>query len=440
MGSPLKYYLLIKSFQLAQGLSNTVNTSSPTPPDDRHITTRDVSGGILNAGNVGLIRQEIYYGVTDSPEAIRDNFADHTQQALRSARPRITGLSVIKRPEIGDIEKLLQDGISVVTIGDTGSGKSGLAHGLIGNAESRGQPHLLLDCRNFQEVQTELDLRHRFALQSLSLPRACLELRKFLNNLGSFLLVIDQLDSVVGTRAGDELVELAIDCHGRADIWVAVLSRSREVQEEQLLSELFREGFKKVQCAKLPNAASFLNALGITDHSEEVEHMARNLLNLSLIASIKEQEPNFDFSQLTNEVALWEQRLDVFMRRERVDGASLVAKLTDLAEEALKAPEGTFLVSAPPLEAHHKLLSEEFIQRQHPQSCVCSFAHENLQDFLYARRIVQNGRSVTFVLGELPRFRAQNVLFWIDRIMDRIAKTGVSDQARKTFLRELLNV
>ena len=345
---------------------------------------------------------------------------------------------MIERAEIGDVENLLQSGNSVLTLGSTGNGKSGLAYCLIRNAEKRGQPHLLIDCRDFQEVKSETDLRHRFALQSLSLPRACLDLRQHLNALSPFLVVIDQLDSVVGTQAGNQFVRFAIDCHGWADIGVVVLSRRGEVQEQRLLIDLYRKEFKEVQCAELPNANSFLDELGIVKRSEEVERMARNLLNLSLIASIKEQEPNFDFRQLTSEVALWEQRLEGFILREGVEGASIVAELTNLAEAALKAPEGTFRVDDPPLGAHYRLLSEGFIQRRgHPQSCVCSFAHENLQDFLYARRMVQNERSVAFVFNELPsRFRAQNVLFW----MDRIAKTGASEQSRKTLLRELLNV
>ena len=416
---------------------NIVDTSSPTPPGDHSIQAQDVANSILNTGSVEKIEQNIYNAPADSLQAIQGNFEDYTSRALRTIRPRIAGLSLIKRDEVGDIEKVLQVGDSVLTLGNSGSGKSGLAHQVITNAKGRGQSCLLLDSRDFQTVQTEQDVRRQFSLQTLSLPRACLELHRHFNASLPFLLAIDQLDSVAGTQAGHELVQLALDCQGHENIDIVVFSRQKELQEVKLLHPLYQGGFQEVQCAELSNAAPYLDALGIGDRSAEIERMACNLLNLSVIALIATKEPSSDFRQLTSDVALWEKRLDIFARGEGVAGDSIVAELTNLAEEALKSEEGVFRVSEPPLEAHRRLLSAELVQRRgNSQSCVCLFAHENLQDFLYARRTVQNERDEKFVLSEIPKYRAQNVLNW----MDRIAKQSASEQARTKFLRGLFNV
>lgn len=410
-----------------------MDISSPSPSGERSIQTGSVSNAVLATGD----HSTIYQSATDSPEAIQANLELCTRRSMRHAQPRLTGLPLIKRAEVGDVERALLNQRSVIVIGKPGTGKSGLAFSLIDNARERGQLRLLLDCRDFRDVQAEPDLRRHFALQAISLSDACVVLHRHTNSPHPFLLVIDQLDSVVGTRAGNELIELALDCHESLDIRVVVMSRRAEIQEKKLLLRCYEQGFLEVQSAELPNAALYLDELGIASRSEEVERMACNLLNLSLIAKIKEQEPDFDFRTLTSDVALWEQRLDVFDRREGVDGTSLVAELANLAEAALKDSEGILIIDDPPAEAHRRLLSEGFIQRRWEQSRTCSFEHENLQDFLYAKRMMQLGQSVDFVNGELSRFRAQNVLLW----MDRIAKAyNTHELARETLLRRLLNV
>jgi hypothetical protein len=401
------------------------------------VQSETIANSLVVPGDGNIVTQTIYQDTAGSLEAIQRNLASCTRRSLRRARPRLAGLPVIARAEVGDIERALLDGRSVIVIGLPGSGKSGLAFTLIDNAQRRGQLHLLLDCRDFQDVRAEPDLRRCFALQTMSLTDACATLRQNAKSSSPFLLVIDQLDSIVGTRAGDELVEMALDCHEHPDICVVVMSRRGEVQEKRLLQRYYNEEFLEVQSAELLNAAPYLDELKIADRSEEVERMACNLLNLSLIAKIKEQEPDFDFRRLTSDVALWEQRLEVFIQREGIQGASTVAELTSLAEVALKANGGTFTVAEPPDAAHHRLLSEGLIRRSSDQSCVCSFEHENLQDFLYARRMAQLGRDVEFVNRELSRFRAQNVLLWMERIAEA---HGTSEPSREVLLRKLLDV
>lgn len=379
------------------------------------------------------------YANRSSPADIWATFEDQNRRALRNSRPWIEGLTgVVPRPEVADIEKLLHGGESVLIIGSSGTGKSGLGFQLMKRAEERGQPRLALDCRIFHEIRDSPDLQQHLSLGSLSLCRACGEVVKHWRGKNkAFLMVIDQTDSVVGTPAGTEFVEVALDCHGRADIQVVVISRSGEVQEQRLLQPLYREGFRQVQSTELPSSLPYLKQLDIKNPSPEAIEMARNLLNLSLMATIRLQNPAFNFGNITNEVALWNERLEVFLQRNKVQGPQWLAELTRLAECGLKNPGGIFQVSEPPLEAHRNLISEGFIKTRTSTSQICSFSHENLQDFLYARSAVQTGRLPESVVEDLGRFRAQGALIW----MDKISKiSDAQETTREALLRSLFNV
>ncbi len=402
--------------------------------------SKQESGSVINKSvNIGgdnygpISTGDTYIQSKDTPENIRATFEEKTTSALRYSRPKIEGLpDVIARAEVDDIEKLIQIGESVLVIGEPGTGKSGISYLLAERAKQRGQAHLVLNCRLLQSVRTEQDLKGYLSLDAFSLARACSAVR---SDGEPFLLIVDQLDSVLGVEASDAVLEAALGCHEKGDIRVVVFSRSGEAREKNVIETVSKEGFTTVSCEELTDATAYLLELGIASPSQELLGLARNLLHLSLIAKIKQKKPDADFSALTSEVALWEERLKVFNEQHKIKGATLIATLTSLAATALKSEDGTFVVDDPPSDEHEPLLSEQLIRRQYLQSDVCLFTHERMQDFLYARWLLKKGKDATFATQKLGPFRAHNVHIWLNKI----AKADNVPE-RETILRNFFDV
>lgn len=408
------------------------NSQPECPKSDSSI---HVNGNAIGGTyNTGIINQ--YNSGNHSPSEIYEVFVDHTERVLRNSRPSIEGIEKpIPRAEIADVEKALLAGHAVIISGTSGTGKSGLGFELIENAKRREQCCLLLDCRIFNDVRNPIQL----VIGTLSLHRACKSVNTYKSNSQPFLIVFDQMDGVAGTPAGVELIQAAADCHCYEElcIQVVVISRNVEVQEQQLLTPLARNKFQTITSAPLLNAAPYLESLGIQNTSSEVIEMSRNLLNLSLIATIHDRKPDFDFQNIVNEVELWEGRLEIFLQQNVVNGHQWLSELVLLAKRALSADTGTILLDNPLPESQLRLLSEGFIERHFETSQVCTFFHENFQDFLYAKDAVETGKTIDQVINELGRFRVQGIFVWMDKISQ--TKSSLYSE-REAMLRRLFNV
>ncbi len=397
--------------------------------------TVNINGDLNNSPVVTGDNSKVYINIMSS---IWETFEDRNIRATRNSRPFIEGLDLIMRDEVNDVESAFKRGQSALIVGDSGTGKSGLGFLLMDGAEKRKQPRLMLDCRNFYGVSNSVDLQNYLSLGNLSLSRACLEITKEWQEPNmDFLLVFDQVDNIAGSAAGREIIQTALDCHSLG-IHVVVISRQKEVREEALLAPLVdSRSFHRVESIQLLDSLPYFKKLKIINSSEEVVELGRNLLNLSLIAAIHQKNPDFDFSNLTNDVMLWKARLDVFQRQHTESGDALMAELSLLAAKTLKSPEGTFRLDDPENKHHNRLISEGFIRRRSQNSRICIFSHENLQNFVYATNALKDGMNESDISSALGIFRAQNVIVW----MEKIAKVDeLEDPTREARLRRIFDV
>lgn len=398
---------------------HSIRWFSLVAPDDKHASLVDDYLNIPPPGG-------------DFVHEIEDSFNRHTDRALRGARDQINGLT-ITRAELDSVEDQLGQGRQVLFTGDAGTGKSGVSKMLALAAKRQGRCALLLDARQAGYVRSESELRAHLALKGpveaavarVARARGC-------------RVVIDQFDNAVGSASAGVLSELAIACGKLENTEVVVVSRKREAHEERLLEQLSAAGFVELTSYPLSErkVSDSLRHFGV-EPSETLVDLSRNLLNLSLIATVKEQQPNVDFSAVTDEVDLWEQYIEALKKQEGagVDpgaGENLIGKAVELAEEGLRSSDRTFRLKYPHSPAHKRLVSWQVIIPEAEED-VHRFRHEKLQDFLVAWGAVRRGDLPPAIHERFNIHRTRNVLMWMDKLYVR---RGASQ--RKRFLKALL--
>ena len=372
----------------------------------------------------------------DFVQAIEREFSYHTDQALKQIRLLIPGIAnPLPRREIPWIEDQLQQGKAVILTGDAGTGKSVIGAKLVCSARERGNAILLIDARRVGYVRSESELRQHLALSG--------PVHTAIDRIGRFKgcrLIIDQLDNVAGSIAAKLLVELAIACSNLEAVEVVVISRKREAHEVRLLERLITTGFAELTSYPLSEkrVAEVLDQLGIPQPSADLIALGRNLLNLELIGTIKQKQPDFDFFALMDEVDLWERYIQVLLEREEAaaspeSAGKVVAEAVRLARVGLNSEDRTFCLDFPLSHPHRRLISWEIIVCDDGR--ICHFRHEKLQDFLYAWDATQRHAMPSTVLSELNIHRTRGVLVWMDRIYSR-----QDTQLHRQFLKEALDV
>jgi len=348
---------------------------------------------------------------------VEEEIRHRTDQFLTHSRIKITGMeSSIPRIEIDRIEEQLALRRPVALTGDGGSGKSGIGVKTIQRARDEGKVVLVLDARRLKYIQHERDLRKEFGADKPLIS----VFRQVANNRG-FRLVIDQLDNVIGLPVAAVLTDIAIECAVLDNFEVVVICRKKETREARLLERLFSSGFVELESRELDNAGvkQALESLGISSPSLELISRCRNLLNLEIVASIKIEEPDFDFDEMLGEVEIWNAYLKALQQREE-DGATLeeaestMREAVRLATEALRTGEQIFLLDDPPLPRHRRLISWQMIIREDGR--FYRFKHEKLQDFLYAKDAADRGLMPPAVMGEITLLRSRNILLWMNKI------------------------
>jgi len=371
----------------------------------------------------------------DSLETIDTQFSRQTDRAMRLIRDLIPGIDVpLTRDEFTRVEEQFAFKKPVVLAGDAGTGKSGIAATLVRSAREKGAATLLLDSRRVGQTQNEAQLREYFDLRGPTLSA----IEKIGRHKGC-RLIIDQLDNVAGSPSAMILVDLAIDCCHFEGVEVVVISRKRETHEERLLENLMQSGFVELTSHPLSEfgVREILGKIGIDEPSNELVALGRNLLNLDLIGKVKEQQADFNFSTLMDEVALWEHYLKVLREQEEIgDGldksGQIIAEAMKLARDGLSGDNRTFLLDNPPSPEQRRLISWGIIVCDER---VCRFFHEKLQDFLYARDATQRNAMPEKVLDEIDVHTTRNVMLWMEKIYARR-----DSRLHNQFLKETFNV
>lgn len=158
-----------------------------------------------------------------------------------------------------------------------------------------------------------------------------------------------------------------------------------------------------------------------------------------MIARIRKQQPEYDFSSPTDETDLWEGYVEVLRTGEErssqgpVFGEEVIAEATRLATEGLRAEDRTFSLPQIRTQAQRRLESWRVLVPDDAQRS--RFYHEKLQDFLYARDAVARELMPAQVTGEISEHRTRNVLTWMSKLYAR-----GNPAKRKQFLEKVFNV
>jgi hypothetical protein len=370
----------------------------------------------------------------DHQKKLETEFNYQTTVAQKNIRVEIVGLDgSVERSEVSFIEAQFRLGIPVMLNGDPGTGKTGVALFVSRDGAAAGKQVLYIDARRLQDVQNEADLRHFYSIdEPLSHAIQC-----FSSN--GFRLIIDQFDNAANRKVGNVLVELANECSELpGGVEVLVVSRSREGHESELVRRLTDGKFVTITCRPLAEeeSSALLNRLEIEQPTQELIELCRNLLNLDIVATIKKEQPTFEFSNILNEVLLWESYFEILVRREsesstRTEAEQILDEAMALARFALQSGQQAFVIDQV-TPKHRRLVSWGVIVNV--EGNIHQFGHEILQDFLYARYAANRGIKPKQVLAEVGALKSRSILSWIARIY---SSRGSSQLA--TFLEEMLN-
>lgn len=368
-----------------------------------------------------------------SERAPEDEFAYHTSQALRAIHNTLSGIEEsLPRLEITLIEEQWELGKPVLLSGESGTGKSGIAAVLTSQS---GKPSFLLDSRVIAQLSDEPSLR-RYFNSTGPLSQTIISLSQ---NAG-FRLIIDQLDNLIGKESANLIINLALECADAKTVEVIVISRNKEAHETRLLRRLTTAGFVEIESRKLraEGVAEVMAKLGLNSPALDLIRLGQNLLNLEIVCLIRQQRPDFDFSVIGNETALWEQYLEILHERESlangIYGADqLISTATQLACRNLRNGSLTFVLELPIILAERMLDSWGIIVRQ--EGRIYRFSHEKFQDYLYARYMCDQGSLPTDIKSEIGYHRLRNILPLMEAIY------AARDSAFLIqFLREVFNV
>lgn len=326
----------------------------------------------------------------------------HTDTALGAVRLLIPGLPApLVRDEVSRVEDQLWQATPVLLTGESGSGKSGIAATLARQSIDKGTAVLLLDARRVAHIKSEADLHHYLSLQDA----VSAALTRVAQTGKSVRLIIDQLDSCIGLTSAGLLIELAQQSTASTGVDVVVVSRNTEAHEVKLLKPLVDVGFVEVTSYPLgiDKAEEMLLQLGIPQPQPELIVLGQNLLSLELIGAIKQQQKDFDFSTVLDEVDLWEEYLTALERGELTamfpTADTFIAVAHRLALAGLKSPDRTVSLGAFPSREEQRLVSCKLLLPERGRSY--RFRHDQLQELSWPVSLIR-GDAGSGLCGRVP--------------------------------------
>ncbi len=366
----------------------------------------------------------------DPFQHVQAQFDFHSKNTLRVVNSHIPGIQdSLPRAETQVIEEQLALGRHVVISGAAGTGKSALGAQLITSVKNKTA--LFVDARRLGSITNEAQLRQHFDLRG--------SLRAAIKRAGrntKCRVIIDQLDNVAGLPIAELLLDIIADSISSATgiDWI-VVCRNETPNEHSLLSRLLAAGFVE-NISKPVSDHVVIDALiqiGVSDPTPDLVQLGRNLLNLGLIATIRQQLPSFHFATLVDEVELWDRYINVVAEREGQSGPLVVSEAIKMAREGLASSDGTFIIEYPHSSEMRRLESWGIIVRIDGRQY--RFKHEKLQDFLYAWDATQRHASPRQILSQIMEYKTRNVFDWMDKIY-----LNHKSPMRKQFWEEILSV
>jgi hypothetical protein len=368
---------------------------------------------------------------------IENEFGRLTTQALGSAVVGIARLAEpLARNEVSFIEDQLRAGKQVLLTGEAGTGKSGIGVLLARATQARGQCVLLIDARRLGHVVSENDFRKYFNLNGPVEDAVARVARK-----RGCLVIIDQFDNAVRTPSAQFLTRFALACYQIENTETVIISRKVEYYEKESLEELKRPDAVELTSHQLTEVrvAGVLEDLGVQNPPRDLVAVCQNLLNLSLVATIKDERPDYDFSATLNEVDLWEAFIEALAREEgagvRPDfGDIVVDEAVRLAGEALRSGDRSVVLERTHPPEQRRLDSWQVVVRE--EEHIYRFRHQRMLDFLVAKGAVSVGTLPSELLKEFDKYRLRGVFVWMDKLYAR----RPDSKRRAKFLKELFTL
>jgi hypothetical protein len=352
-----------------------------------------------------IVKQIKWHGISENARETAFAFNSYSWTYLQQAPPSINYIGVIERPEIDQIRRYWHSDNVIVLHGEAGTGKSGIALRLGQLMANNGIPTLFIKATDLPSNQDPiLTIQHRMPLKEPlldSIARLC--------NERECVIIVDQLDSVAGTDLSKNLVGFIKAIVALPKVKILVVSRTYELQHDSDISSL---DFPKIESGQLilEQVISFLSQIGIKSPSQALIELARNLLNLSLIAEVAKSSTN-PILDLTDDIDLWKEYYLTIQQHESEEIAEFVLKL---AQEVTSRGEQTFSVSFPKSEYRRKLLSRGILIEAPGRRY--AFRHEQLQDFLCAYSLLPEKPDFARIFSEFGQNTSKGVISWLQKL------------------------
>lgn len=345
-------------------------------------------------------------GISEDARKIAFAFNTFSGWHLQQTAPFITSVGSIPRSELEQIQNLwLLTNDPIVLHGEAGSGKSGIALRFAQNLANNGIPILFIKA-------TDIPISHDpviYIQNRMPLNTPLMDSVATLGKERSCAIIIDQLDSIAGTDLCTSLVSFLKAMVNLPNVKILAVSRSYELKHDPDISSL---NFQNIESGNLnpDQATSYLAKIGITSPSQALVELARNLLNLSLIAEVAKSTSNpiLDF---TDDINLWKQYYLTIQQREGEEIAEYVLKL---AREVTSQGEQTFQINFPKSEYRKRLISRGILIEAPGRRY--AFRHEKVQDFLCAFSLLPEKLNFVGIVGRLGGNISKGVISWLHKL------------------------
>ena len=318
----------------------------------------------------------------------------------------IDKVGLIHRPEIDQILEIWKEVDTPLLLhGEAGTGKTGIAIRLGQYLLNNGTPVLYLDSKDFPISESPIT----FIEQRLTVRIPLVEALNKIGKEKSTVVIVDQLDSVADADLCKGLISLIRTLTAIPNIKVLAVTRSYEYKKDPDISSI---DFQTIECDQLSQeqAKDYLAQIGLKEINATIVDLARNLLNLSIIADLIKTD-TLPIKHIADEINLWKQFIISIENREGEEVADYALKL---ARDATRRNEQNFQVPNPRTKPFQKLISRGIIS--HAPGRRYSFRHEQMQYFLCAYDLLPEKPDVDKLISEFSGKALTSVITWLHRL------------------------
>lgn len=347
------------------------------------------------------------------------SFQRVTNTSEKALSPKLRGIPKLLPKDETDIvlHEIIENSKSVLLTGEAGTGKSGIAVDLIHKAKQKNLFCLLINAKALSRVHEAGDLKKFFAIDE--------SFYESVRTLGGFIdmvIVVDQIDNIVGTPSCDVVVELLTTCASFDGVSVVAVTRHREANEQGAVRPLLESGFVDVICQPItPDLVTHvLGSVGVAEFPNSLFEIVTNLLNLDFICEIIQTYGLHELSNIQDIVDLWESYRLMLVERENYanyHGEDFIVEAVRLARVGLQSPDRGFDLDYPPNYIQSRLISGNIIEEMFGRRY--QFSHDKLQDYLYAWDACERSRFPNHINEEIGELHGRNVMLWMRDIYQR---------------------